>query len=144
MCKRDEIKTAIQAVFDEHPNINSIHTYALFSLIVPRLKITDPDTYSAYMLEFREMTKDPSSGISLVKGRNGGVMRPGTMCACGVVAKHCAHHGQAAAPIQRQAPSMVASNAAINDHTCTSCGNNRCSKTEKSCWKCGSPIQVQR
>jgi hypothetical protein len=28
----------------------------------------------------------------------------------------------------------------INDHTCTQCGNNACSKTEKSCWKCGHPI----
>ncbi len=138
MGKRDEIKTAIQAVFDQHPHVNSIHTYALFSLIIHRLNITDPDSYSAYMQEFREMTKDPSSGVYAVKGRNGGVMRPGHMCACGVRAKGCVHHG--AVPIQQQAPSMVASNAAINDHTCTSCGNNRCSKTEKSCWKCGSPI----
>lgn len=28
----------------------------------------------------------------------------------------------------------------INDHTCIACGNNKCSKTEKSCWKCGNPI----
>jgi hypothetical protein len=27
-----------------------------------------------------------------------------------------------------------------DDHTCTSCGNTRCSKTEKSCWKCGTAI----
>lgn len=29
---------------------------------------------------------------------------------------------------------------AINDHTCKWCGNNRCSKTEKSCWKCGGKL----
>ena len=29
---------------------------------------------------------------------------------------------------------------AINDHICH-CGNDRCSKTEKSCWRCGAPIQ---
>ena len=34
------------------------------------------------------------------------------------------------------APTMA---APINDHTCV-CGNTACSKTEKSCWKCGAPI----
>ena len=28
----------------------------------------------------------------------------------------------------------------VNDHTCTRCGNKKCSKTEKSCWSCGEPI----
>lgn len=28
----------------------------------------------------------------------------------------------------------------INDHTCVSCGNTKCSKSEKSCWRCGSSI----
>lgn len=30
----------------------------------------------------------------------------------------------------------------VNDHKCTSCGNTACSKTEKSCWKCGSLIVI--
>jgi hypothetical protein len=29
---------------------------------------------------------------------------------------------------------------AVNDHTCPTCKNDRCSKTEKSCWKCGSNL----
>jgi hypothetical protein len=29
---------------------------------------------------------------------------------------------------------------AINDHTCPSCGNNKVSKNEKSCWSCGNPL----
>ena len=29
---------------------------------------------------------------------------------------------------------------AVNDHTCKFCGNTSCSKTEKSCWKCGGLI----
>ena len=28
----------------------------------------------------------------------------------------------------------------MNDHTCPSCGNDKCSKNEKSCWKCGSSL----
>lgn len=27
-----------------------------------------------------------------------------------------------------------------NDYTCATCGNTACSKTEKSCWRCGHPI----
>jgi hypothetical protein len=27
-----------------------------------------------------------------------------------------------------------------NDHTCTMCGNTRCSKKEKFCWSCGTQI----
>lgn len=37
---------------------------------------------------------------------------------------------QAAAPV----------NGVVNDHTCTNCGNTRCSKKEKSCWVCGAKI----
>jgi len=29
---------------------------------------------------------------------------------------------------------------AVNDFTCPSCGNTRCSKTEKSCWSCGNNL----
>jgi hypothetical protein len=28
----------------------------------------------------------------------------------------------------------------VNDYTC-GCGNDRCSRTEKSCWRCGAPIE---
>jgi hypothetical protein len=30
--------------------------------------------------------------------------------------------------------------AQVNDHICVACGNTKCSKTEKSCWKCGTKI----
>ena len=33
-----------------------------------------------------------------------------------------------------------AGSAAINNHTCPSCGNNRCSTSEKSCWLCGGKL----
>ena len=28
---------------------------------------------------------------------------------------------------------------AINNHTCA-CGNTRCNKSEKTCWRCGNPL----
>ncbi len=31
---------------------------------------------------------------------------------------------------------------AVNDHVCATCGNDRCSRTERSCWRCGAPISV--
>ena len=30
--------------------------------------------------------------------------------------------------------------AAINDHVCPTCQNDKCSKSEKVCWKCGNPL----
>jgi hypothetical protein len=29
---------------------------------------------------------------------------------------------------------------AVNDHVCPCCGNDKVSKTEKSCWKCGGTL----
>ena len=37
-------------------------------------------------------------------------------------------------------PTTATSSAAINDHICKTCGNDRCSKTEKICWKCGGKL----
>lgn len=28
----------------------------------------------------------------------------------------------------------------INDHICPSCKNNRCNKSEKTCWRCGNSL----
>lgn len=28
----------------------------------------------------------------------------------------------------------------INDHICPTCQNDKCSKTEVTCWKCGNPL----
>jgi hypothetical protein len=30
----------------------------------------------------------------------------------------------------------------VDNHTCVQCGNTKCNKTEKSCWKCGSAITL--
>jgi hypothetical protein len=35
---------------------------------------------------------------------------------------------------------VISSSVSINDHTCPTCKNDRCSKTEKSCWKCGNSL----
>jgi hypothetical protein len=38
---------------------------------------------------------------------------------------------------------MDVSQSAVNDHTCAACGNTRCGRTEKNCWKCGTKIEVR-
>ncbi len=37
-------------------------------------------------------------------------------------------------------PSPNGAKPAINDHVCPGCKNDRCSKTERICWKCGEPL----
>lgn len=34
--------------------------------------------------------------------------------------------------------------AIIDDHVCINCGNTKCSKHEKSCWKCGQSIKENK
>lgn len=31
---------------------------------------------------------------------------------------------------------------AVNDHVCPTCKNTRCSKTEKTCWRCGNNLHA--
>lgn len=40
------------------------------------------------------------------------------------------------------APALVAAApaAAVNDHTCPTCKNTRCSRAEKTCWRCGGNL----
>jgi hypothetical protein len=39
------------------------------------------------------------------------------------------------------APPTVRDVANANDHTCVSCGNTACNRTESSCWRCGTAIK---
>lgn len=62
-------------------------------------------------------------------------------CPCGIPTKSCTRHG-ADLPeetISLPAP-LKATAAVVNDHVCPSCGNDRCSKQERSCWKCGNRL----
>lgn len=35
---------------------------------------------------------------------------------------------------------IQANSMPVNDHICPTCKNDRCSKTEKSCWRCGNSL----
>jgi hypothetical protein len=34
----------------------------------------------------------------------------------------------------------IAAMTAINDHTCPTCKNDRCSRNERTCWRCGNKL----
>lgn len=55
---------------------------------------------------------------------------------------HCAGPKKSAADSSKRywPVTIPATSTPVNDHTCTQCGNSSCSKSEKSCWKCGCPI----
>jgi hypothetical protein len=40
----------------------------------------------------------------------------------------------------KQSAKIDAASQAVNDHVCPTCKNNRCSKSEKTCWKCGGKL----
>ena len=44
----------------------------------------------------------------------------------------------AARPSHTASPDPIPGQA-INNHTCA-CGNTRCNKSEKTCWRCGNPL----
>jgi hypothetical protein len=55
--------------------------------------------------------------------------------------KHLTHHDWLVAVASTiSIIPVVSSSIAVNDHTCPTCKNDHCSKTEKSCWKCGSNL----
>lgn len=153
--RRYRIKAAIQTVFDNHPKVRSINAYSMHDLVLTHLNVPIYE-YGEYTKVFQELIKDPSSGFYAIKGRNGGIMRPSKTCACGVDAKGCAHHGaKQADPLGVQSfvdwfskpapiPATQDNNkGVVNDYTC-GCGNTKCNTTEKSCWRCGAPIQVKQ
>ena len=145
--RREQIKTAIQAVFDEHPRVNAINAYTLRTFVLQRLNVSIRE-YGDYGACFDEIIKDPSSGYTVVKGRNGGIPRPNKTCACGVDRDSCAHHAPKQDPLGVQSfvdwfskPAPIP--APVDNYTC-GCGNTKCSTTEKSCWRCGAPIQPKK
>lgn len=68
----------------------------------------------------REKAQDPKSGYGIFRGRGGGFMR---------IAQDVAIN-----------PDVVTPSKAINDYVCPACGNTRCSRSERTCWKCGCTL----
>jgi hypothetical protein len=67
-------------------------------------------------------------GYTVIRGRSGGIIRDKDYAA------------KDAAATQAIYDALTTASKPINDHVCPSCGNDKVSKTERSCWKCGGKL----
>lgn len=101
-----------------------INLFAFVYLTVGRIRGLKSENRERVALQVERFLRE-SPNFELRKGKNGGVFRSNPLLT--------ERHGTLPEAIGH----VVA--VTINNHTCK-CGNTKCSKTEKSCWKCGEPI----
>ena len=114
------IADAIAKVWKQYYEARSMPVSTMISLVLCTCGDTG-ESLASMSDQVRNYLKD---NTTIVKGRMGGIMRP-TLTA------------QFNASVARDLLKEV---VATNDHKCPSCGNDRVSKCEKSCWKCGSNL----
>jgi hypothetical protein len=119
----EKIQAAIDKVFEAHGgyNIPLMHFYALVCGELKSNDIFEASVVQDYI--FRQVQKGT---YRLVKGRNGGICKP-TVSFPTYGAKDVAIN-----------PTV----AAVNNHTCPCCGNDKVSTSERTCWKCGGNLHV--
>lgn len=105
--------------------INAINLPAMIYMVVGRIPGLRTENYDSVSLQVERFIRE-SPSFELRQGKNGGVFRK--------TLNFPVTSGTLPAPI----PHVVA--VTVNNHTCSACGNNKCSKDEKSCWKCGASI----
>ena len=110
-------------LFDQH-KVRAITLSAVVSMVSYGANIR-PENYDRVSLQIERFIRE-SPMFELRKGKDGGVFRK--------------------QPIHMELKPMLGVPDMItgkleNDYTCH-CGNDRCNKTEKSCWKCGSAIKL--
>ena len=113
---KQAIAAAIASVWNQYPDARSIPVSTMISCI----QYLHGGANSSY----GDVRDYITSNCTVVKGAKGGIMRPTLI-------------DKFNASVARDLLKEV---TAINDHKCPSCGNDRVSKCEKSCWKCGSNL----
>lgn len=121
-----EMDLAIKKVWDEYPHINAIPKYHLISRACHQLAV-NYDLFSQQFSEYIDRLVAAGT-LGSRKGRTGGIFR----------------QNQPSNRITdddiRKCMDKLQSMPAINDHICPCCGNDRVSKSERSCWKCGGSL----
>jgi hypothetical protein len=115
------IKQAIEQVWLNYGNCNRMNMPAMVSIVLSKLNVI-----STFQAE-DQVRKCIRETHLCVKGRDGGIMRPNLTA-------------QFNASVERDLLKEVSATVAINNHTCPSCRNDRVSKSEHSCWKCGNKL----
>ena len=144
-------KPYVDAIFAKHPGERLIMQYVVMAALANYPGATVAN-YHVLSREVRQsirgrLHKDISflGGLTLMAAGEKCscyVCEAGTeVCACGIPRDICLVHRYAGEPGEDStvcgAVHTVA--AVVDDYTC-GCGNTKCNKKEKSCWKCGAPI----
>ena len=127
--RRAQIAKKVTRVFEKHPGVDRIPGANLVSMVVFELAPRAVDWSQACVDVQEYLTEEINAGrMTRTKGRTGGIGFPSGSRLSNIPT------GTLPPPM----PAIVS--VAINDHTCPGCGNNRCSKSERTCWKCGGKL----
>lgn len=150
--RRAGFEKTLDGIYAKYGDQTRVNMSTLVSVLVSEMPECDMQNYSKYCAQAQDFLRakaaDANSGYGLFKGRNGGFMKiPAEldmkdMCWCGLKKSNCAKCTNLDKQLSKlDSEDSTKSKEAINNHTCVSCGNDRCNNQEKSCWKCGHPIQ---
>lgn len=113
MHTKADYRKVLEGLFTLHPNIPLRMDYVI-AYMLNELSIS-PEDYRNTMYDIKKFLQEETGvgSISILHGPNGGVF---------------------------QAKRLAVSQQAVNDHVCPCCRNERVSKSEKTCWKCGGNL----
>lgn len=117
------------AVIEEYGG-KPINLSAFVYLTVSRIRGLKRENTERVALQVERFLRE-SPSFQIRKGRDGGVFK--------AIAKKEAEPLKYISLTELKGVPDLITGQAKDDHTCK-CGNTKCSKTEKSCWKCGEPI----
>lgn len=130
----EEFLNAMNGVFDKYPGMR-INAPLMINVMMQTLNVKPHEFREAQDMIYDFLASQKHAGvISVLKGKNGGMM------------KNHVSSNPLLAPIETKktiaGPVRYVGEVApaINDHTCPSCGNTSCSKSERTCWKCGNAL----
>jgi predicted RNA-binding Zn-ribbon protein involved in translation (DUF1610 family) len=120
---KSEIVDAIEIAFEKFGDgarmTRSALTGIVFNILNPNACMSDDEEDFIYETICEEINV---GNLGAVIGKAGGIFKP------------LAVHTNTVRAAQKN------NSVAINDHVCPACGNDRVSKREKSCWKCGNSL----
>jgi hypothetical protein len=120
----------INSIYDDM-KVKTINLPAAIAIVCQNVQVR-PENYASLSLQVERFIRE-SSNYELRKGKNGGVFRKELAAIRDNPITYTKLIEMAGVP------DMITGKLEDN-YTCH-CGNNKCNKTEKSCWKCGSAIK---
>ncbi len=135
-----EIQSAIDKVWSDNSTCVSMTRPAMMGMVM-RVLGTKPVEYKAHD---ERITNYIMNHYKVVKGRMGGIMNPAAMIAHKARMSAYKDGLLAGARITDMDIKVCLDGLkklpAINNHICPHCKNDRVSKSEASCWKCGGNL----